>query len=445
MNLKPYNKYKNADVEWLGDIPEHWEVKRVKDISRKIGSGVTPLGGSEVYVDEGVTFLRSQNVYDNGLRLKKVSFISEEIYDKMKSSQLKPLDILINITGASIGRSCLVPLDLQKANTNQHIAFIRLNHSLNNCYFLSWWLKSPFIKKHIEREQIGAAREAFNLAQIARIPFPFPNESEQTKIANYLDQKTTAIDKKIKILKAKIKHYEALKKSVINETVCRGLDKSAPMKDSGVEWIGEIPKHWENYRVDYISKLVRGNTAFKKDELLPKGEYVALQYGKTYKVNEVDNSFEYFVNSEFYKKSQIVVQGNIIIISTSETIEDLGHSCFYNRNDVGLLGGEQILLKPNNEIIDGKYLYYFSKKFNVELRKDAKGLKVYRFNVNNLKCLVLAIPPKPEQIEIANYLDKKTGTIDSIVNNVKIQIERLEELRKVLINDVVTGKVLIRN
>ena len=105
-------------------------------------------------------------------------------------------------------------------------------------------------------------------------------------------------------------------------------------KPSGIEWLGDIPSNWENHRIDWIGSIVRGNTGFKKDELLPYGEYVALQYGKTYKVDEVNEKFNFFVNSEFYKSSQVVQYGDLVIISTSETIEDLGHSCFYNRNGV---------------------------------------------------------------------------------------------------------------
>jgi len=141
----------------------------------------------------------------------------------------------------------------------------------------------------------------------------------------------------------------------------------------------------KNFRIDGFCKIVRGNTGLKKDELLDAGDYVALQYGKTYKVDVVDETFNFFVNEEYFKESQVVNQGDTILISTSETIEDLGHSCFYDRKDLGLLGGEQILLKPKSNSINGKYLYYFSKFFKTELQKYATGLKVFRFNIDDLK------------------------------------------------------------
>ena len=211
-------------------------------------------------------------------------------------------------------------------------------------------------------------------------------------------------------------------------------------KSSGIELIGDVPTHWRNYRVDWISAFVRGNTGFKKDELLNNGEYVALQYGKTYKVDEVNNSFNFFVNSEFYKYNQIVKRGDTIFISTSETIEDLGHTCFYNREELGLLGGEQILLKPNSKLINGKYLYYYSKFFTSELKKYATGLKVFRFNTDDLKRVFIAIPLLDEQTAITKYLDVKTQAIDKKINLLSKKANFYKELRKSIINDsVCTG------
>lgn len=194
----------------------------------------------------------------------------------------------------------------------------------------------------------------------------------------------------------------------------------------------------KNFRIDGFCKIVRGNTGLKKDELLDAGDYVALQYGKTYKVDVVDETFNFFVNEEYFKESQVVNQGDTILISTSETIEDLGHSCFYDRKDLGLLGGEQILLKPKSNSINGKYLYYFSKFFKTELQKYATGLKVFRFNIDDLKRISFHIPPLPEQTAIANYLDQKTTAIDKKTALLQQKIETYKKLRKAIINKAVT-------
>lgn len=156
LSINGYPVYKDSGVESLGDVPKHWEIRRLKDTVNKIGNGVTPRGGSEVYTDLGIPFLRSQNVYDDGLRLENVSFIPVEIHDAMRSSQLRGGDILINITGASIGRTCIVPLELGAANINQHIAFLRIKYGLD-IFYISLFLKSPFAKSYIQFEQNGAS------------------------------------------------------------------------------------------------------------------------------------------------------------------------------------------------------------------------------------------------------------------------------------------------
>lgn len=216
------------------------------------------------------------------------------------------------------------------------------------------------------------------------------------------------------------------------------MKKYDSYKDSGIEWIGEIPSNWKIKRIDWVTKIVRGNTGFKKDELLNTGEYVALQYGKTYKVDVVDDGFNFFVNNEFFNESQITTKGDTILISTSETIEDLGHTCFYDNNNIGLLGGEQILLKPNREFLHEKYLYHYSRQFGSELKRYAKGLKVFRYSTNDLKRLFIAVPTIEEQNAIANFLDHKTAHIDVLISKKKCLIQLLEEERTAIINQAVT-------
>ena len=262
----------------MGKIPEHWGVFRVKDTVKKIENGVTPRGGSEVYTDLGIPFLRSQNVYDDGLRLENVSFIPVEIHDAMRGLQLKGGDILINITGASIGRTCIVPVELDAANINQHIAFLRAKYWFNT-FYISLFLKSFFIKSYIQFEQNGASKEAFNLNQIANIPLVLQSLSEQEAIAHYLDTKTAQIDRKIDLLTQKATQYSNLKQSLINETVTRGLDKTAPMKDSGIDTIGEVPSHWEVKRVKDIfieskNKVGSESSSYKVLSLTMKGVIV---------------------------------------------------------------------------------------------------------------------------------------------------------------------------
>ena len=216
------------------------------------------------------------------------------------------------------------------------------------------------------------------------------------------------------------------------------LPRYESYKDSGVQWLGEIPSHWAVVRLDQGCEIVRGNTGFSKADLLEEGQYVALQYGRTYKVDEINNTFSSYVNEEFYKLSQIAMYGDTVLISTSETIEDLGHSCFYARQDIGLIGGEQFLLKVNQEEKLGKYLYYLSKAFSSYLRKYATGTKVYRFNTDHLKKIYIPQIPFNEQKIIADFLDKRLAQVDALIAKQETLLEKLAEQRVALISHAVT-------
>ena len=441
--IRRYSEFKESEIDKLGIIPEIWSVHRVKDIVTKIGSGVTPRGGSAVYEDVGIPFLRSQNVYDDGLRLENVSFISSQIHNEMKSSQLKHDDILINITGASIGRTCLVPASLRQANINQHIAFLRIRRSLNFLY-IAWFLKSCFIKNYIQIEQNGASKEAFNLSQIANIPLALPPISEQKAIARYLDTKTAQIDRKIDLLTQKAQRYEELKRSLINETVTRGLDKSVPMKDSAIEWIGEIPEHWQIRRIKDITVSdvsVKTPSQLKGTDLiefLPMSNVNeslgAIKEFNFVELDSVSSGYTKFKNDDviFAKITPCMENGNVALV------KDL-------RYGIGFGSTEFMVFRSRKELLPQYFRYFFH---NILFRKNAKPFMKGTAGQKRITSLYMSthgfgLPPLSEQKAITEYLDRKTEHIDRIIENINTQVEIQKELRKTLINDVVTGKIKV--
>jgi len=421
MSLAKYDKYKDSGVEWLGDIPDNWKVMRIKDVIFKIGSGVTPKGGGEVYVDKGIPLVRSQNVYDDGLRLDNVSFITEEINNRMPNSQLKPNDILINITGASIGRSCIVPVTLKKANINQHIIYLRTKKNI--VPYLSTYIKSSSIKGYIMLIQAGSSKEALNMGQTLNISILVPSFSEQTAIASYLDLQTSAIDRKIALLEQKISHYQQLRKSLINETVCRGLDRNVKLKDSGIEWIGMIPEHWEVKRVKELFETSRGRV-IGQNELIDNGKYPVYS-----SQTENDGCLGYIETYDFNK--------TLITWTTDGANAGTVFKRSGKFNCTNICG----TLTPIRKNIDIDFMAYAvqeSTKHNKRI--DTNGAKIMS---NEMRIIQIIYPQLLEQTAIASYLDKETQKIDSIVSNIKSQIETLKELRKTLINDVVTGKIKV--
>ena len=173
------------DVPSLGAIPADWEVVRLGEETTHVGSGVTPRGGKSAYTSSGITFLRSQNVYFEGLELDDVVFIPTEIDDVMRRSRVQPNDVLLNITGASIGRCTVVPADLGPANVNQHVCIVRTTEKLNP-RFVWKWLSTPRSQQEIDDIQTGQSRQGLNYQQVRQLTIARPYRTEQDAIVEIL-------------------------------------------------------------------------------------------------------------------------------------------------------------------------------------------------------------------------------------------------------------------
>ena len=210
-------KMKKTGFEWIGMIPKHWNVKKIKYLTSKIGSGKTPKGGSDIYVVEGVLFIRSQNVYDGYFDLSSAVFISHEIDCTMSNTRVYRDDVLLNITGGSIGRSCLYESD-ELANVNQHVCIIRCNSQMRPKFMQYFW-NSSIGKTSIDIYQSGANREGLNFFGIGNTVVPTPELYEQDKIISYLDDKCDSIDRVISQKLTIIDTLAEYKRSLIYEVV----------------------------------------------------------------------------------------------------------------------------------------------------------------------------------------------------------------------------------
>ena len=214
-----YESYKDSGVEWIGKIPSEWNLTKIAYITTKIGSGKTPNGGAAIYIDEGVLFIRSQNVYNEGLLLDEPMFISDEIDDDMKSTRLANNDVLLNITGGSIGRCCIYEKKYGRANVNQHVCIIRVIPTKVIPKFMQLFWISKVGEISIDIYQTGGNREGMSGDAISKTLIPLPSMNEQKEIADYLDKKCTAIDTAIEQKQELIVKLTEYKKSLIYECV----------------------------------------------------------------------------------------------------------------------------------------------------------------------------------------------------------------------------------
>ena len=209
--LNPNVKMKDSGVEWIGEIPEHWEVKKIKHITTKIGSGVTPSGGGTTYLYSGIPLLRSQNILFGKIELEGVAYISEKTHSSMSNSQVRKGDVLLNITGGSIGRCHFVDFDIP-LNVNQHVCIVRPSTSIASI-FLNSLLASEVGQGQIWFFQQGGGREGLNFQAIKNFLIPLPPKSEQSEISKYIETITskflTALSLKQQEIE-KLKEYKAL-------------------------------------------------------------------------------------------------------------------------------------------------------------------------------------------------------------------------------------------
>lgn len=210
---------KDSGVEWIGEIPAEWSITKIKSGVTKIGSGKTPSGGAETYTDSGVIFLRSQNIYDCTLNLESPTYISSEVDATMKSTRVLPDDVLLNITGGSIGRCSIVPKTLGLANVNQHVCIIRTNPLIFLPKYMQYFWVSTLGHLAIDLYQTGGNREGMSADAIRNTPIPYAPLNEQKEIADYLDAKCAEIDKLIAKKEQLVKELESYKKSLIYEVV----------------------------------------------------------------------------------------------------------------------------------------------------------------------------------------------------------------------------------
>ncbi len=427
-----------------------WELTPLKKITTKIGSGATPRGGNSAYKTEGITLIRSLNVHDFEFRYGGLAFIDEEQASETRLARviIEPQDILLNITGASVARCCIVPEHLLPARVNQHVSLVRVDPNRADSRYVLCCINSPVYKHQLlTLAQGGATREALTQEIIGNLEIPLPPVPIQRKIANFLERKTQQINELIRIKERRIELLQEQRTALINQTVTKGLDPNVEMKPSGVEWIGKIPAHWEILKVKHVgsSNPSKNNP---KTACLKEKPVVFLPMERVHTDGTIDqelrlpysqlkNGYTYFEENDVLiaKVTPCFENGKIVLIKNLAT-------------PVGFGSTEFIVIRPNTQKVLSPFLYYIL--YNVPLRSIGKhfmtsavGLK--RVPTEFVENFRIPIPPKREQIQIATFLDHKTKQIDKLISTEQRKIELLKEYRQSLISEAVTGKIDVRN
>lgn len=410
LSIDVYGAYKDSGVEWLGDVPAHWEVKRIKDVTLvKRGASPRPIDDPVYFDEEGeYSWVRIADLTASERYLlntkEKLSILGASL-----SVKRYPGNFILSIAG-TVGKPIIT-----KIKCCIHDGFVWFPTLKINPEFLYYIFSTG-----LPYQGLGKLGTQLNLntETVGLISIPTPSASEIERIVQHLDTQTAQIDRQIDLFSQKATQYGKLKQSLINETVTRGLDKSVAMKDSGVEWIGEVPAHWEMKRIKDLSFLQSGSSIVSEQIEVESLYPVYGGNGLRGYFSEYTNNGDYILIGR-----QGALCGNINYASGKFWASEHAVVVYLNRS---------INMKWYGEMLKMMNLNQYS------IAAAQPGLALDR-----VKRLLLPVPPLAEQQAIATYLDEKAAQIDRVVTMINSQIEKLRVLRKTLINDVVTGKIKV--
>jgi type I restriction enzyme, S subunit len=433
--MESYPSYKDSGVEWIGEIPSHWDSKRLKHISN-FQSGYS-FKSEDFSIDEEIPVVRIGDVGDK-IDFSKCVKLSKTFLDEHKDFIIKKNDIMVGMTGGTIGKSGKYIYD-EPSLLNQRVCLLRNQSSILNG-LLYHYVKSEIFKRYIFFYCYGGGQDNIGREDIMNMIIPLSSLETQTQIVSFLDNKTQKIDELIEKTEQKIQLLKEKRTSLINHCVTKGLNPDVEMKDSGVEWIGEIPSHWETSQIKFVTQLFRGKFSHRprNDQRFYNGEYPFIQTGDIVSSGKYLTNYTQTLNEKGYSVSKEFPL-NTLVMTISGNIGDVSilkiKSCFPD----SIIG----FFPFKNTSVD--FLYFVFSSLKNEFYKNSTISTQMNLNIERVGSIKVPLLPKSEQTKIVEYLDEQTQKIDSTIEKETQRTELLKEYRQSLISEVVTGKVDVRN
>ncbi len=414
MKFERYPKYKDSGIEWIGEIPEHWDIERIKYIfqeKRKIANPNLAPGsisfGKVVYKDND-----------------KIPFATKQSYQVVEKGEflINPLNLNYDLKSLRIALSNIdvvvspgyIVLQV-KSHVNVNVSKKYLNYLLHIFDIL-----------YMKILGVGI-RQTISYSDLANCFLLLPPIDEQIKIADFLDEKTAQIDKAITLKKQLIERLKERRQILINDAVTKGLDKTVKMKDSGVEWIGEIPEHWEVRKLKFCLTLKNDKVDIQNENV------IALENIEGWTGKALQSGSEYVGEGVRFEK------GDILFGKLRPYLAKV-----FKAENNGVAFGDILVFTPKTEMsVSYSFYLMISKNFISITNSSTYGTKMPRVSPEYVKSLEIPFPSKKEQIQIANFLDEKTAQVDKAIELQQRQIEKLKEYKATLIDSVVTGKVKV--
>lgn len=434
IKVERYSAYKDSGVEWIGEVPGSWEVRRLKFIAG-IKTGYTPSTSiQDNFSDDGIVWAKPDNL--NG-------FIPiMESNERVSSRGLKKQNIIpkgsVLVCGiGTIGKFGIAGIDML---TNQQINSIIFYKNLLVSNFGKYLIFSS--ESEHSKWANGNVVRILNTTNHGNIYFPIPPLPEQTRIAAFLDRKTAQIDQAIAQKERLIELLKERRQILIHNAVTRGLNPDVKMKDSGVEWIGEVPEHWEVRRLKFLFKLIGGGTPSKERKDFWDGDIPWVS------PKDMKSDFIYSTEDNITKKG---LKGSTASLVSPETLLMVVRSGILQRTVPVAISKTNLTINQDIKAfipidkVSTNYLFYFIQGNDVFLRNDwvKQGATVESIEIELLKNGIILIPPKSEQDAIDRHVDLTVQKIATAISLKQSEIEKLKEYKSTLINSAVTGKIKV--
>lgn len=437
--MNRYERYKDSGIPWLGEVPEHWDTMSLKYICDvRDGTHDTPQYVYES--DNSYPLVTSKDISNGNINFESAKFISEEDYLNIsKRSNVNFGDLLMPMIG-TVGGSVLV--ETYRKFTIKNVALFKAGQFCAK--WLKYFLDSELSKIQFELEKNGGVQDFVGLTTLRNLIILKLPLKEQTAIAHYLDTKLGEIDALIDKQQTLLEKLAEQRTAVITHAVTKGLDPSAPMKKSGVEWLGDVPAHWTVMPVKFSLAMPITDGPHETPEILSDGiPFISAEAVKNDKLdfNKKRGYISEEDNQRFSKKYS-PLKGDIYMVKSGATT---GNVAKVETDEVFNIWSPLAVMRPDKNKISTDFLFYAIKSnyFNTSVQLKWNMGTQQNIGMGILSNIRIFVPPTNEQNAITDYLDQETAKIDRLCETVNQTIGRLKEYRTALITQAVTGKIKV--
>jgi type I restriction enzyme, S subunit len=433
-----YEAYQDSGIEWLGEIPAHWKVKRLKNIAScndEVLGENTPSDYEIEYVDISSVDL-VQGITDSEI----IPFSKAPSRARRK---VRDGDIIVSTVRTYLKSIAAIRQPSENTIVSTGFAVIRPIHTCNPDY-IGYVLQSEGFVCDVVANSVGVSYPAINSSVLTRLPVIEPPLEEQKTIARFLDYKTAQIDALIAKKASLLKKLAEKRSALISQAVTKGLDPKVPMKDSGVEWLGEIPGHYQLKRLKFVIEQII-DAEHKTAPYDADGEFLVVRTTNVRNGKLLLKNGKYVDKDTYEKWTTRAVPEPGDILFTREA--PAGEACLVPEEPILCLGQRMVLFKFDHEKYDGYFLLnsIYSGIADDFVKSLSLGSTVCHFNMSDIGSIPLIIPPYAEQQQISQWLELYIGKFDAQAGKVKLGIQQLKEYRTALITNAVTGAIDVRN